>query len=253
LDIATLIGIVGCFGIMAMAIMAGGPLVLFVDVPSLMIVVGGTIGATLIHYPLKDVLKSMSVFKNAFFQKETPLNDIIEQLVGFANKARKEGILSLQGIMEDIKDDFLLKGLQMTVDGQEPEQMKEMLHREIEYIEGRHEKGAKLFIDMGAYSPAMGMIGTLIGLVQMLQTMDDPSSIGPAMAVALLTTFYGAVLANVIFNPIAGKLKGRSQTEIIEKLLITEGMGSILKGENTMIMKQKLHAFIAPNLREVED
>ena len=198
MDIATLIGIAACFGIMGMAIMAGGPLILFINVPSLMIVVGGTIGATLVHYPLKDVLKSMSVFKNAFFHKETPLNDIIEQLVGFANKARKEGILSLQGIMEDIKDEFLLKGLQMTVDGQEPEQMKEMLNREIEYIEERHGKGAQLFVDMAGYAPAMGMIGTLIGLVQMLQTMDDPSSIGPAMAVALLTTFYGAVLANVI-------------------------------------------------------
>ncbi len=168
----------------------------------------------------------------------------------FANKARKEGILALQGTMNDIDDPFLLKAMQMAVDGQEPETLKQMLQTEVEYIELRHEKGADIFTSLAAYAPAMGMVGTLIGLVQMLQTMDDPASIGPAMAVALLTTFYGAVTANVVCSPMAGKLRLRSQSEMLIKTLIIEGMQSILSGENPRIMEQKLHAFIPPKLRE---
>jgi len=140
--------------------------------------------------------------------------------------------------------------MQMAVDGQEPETLKNMLNTEVDYIQQRHEKGASIFLSIGAYAPAMGMVGTLIGLVQMLQTMDDPSTIGPAMAVALLTTFYGAVIANVICIPMAGKLKMRSENELLTKTLIIEGMQSILSGENPRIMEQKLHAFISPKLRE---
>jgi len=143
-----------------------------------------------------------------------------------------------------------LKGLQMAVDGQEPESLKLMLEHEIDYIEERHESGAEIFATMAAYAPAIGMIGTLIGLVQMLQTMDDPSTIGPAMAVALLTTFYGAVAANILFTPISGKLKHRSASEMLCKTIIAEGMNSILAGENPRIMEQRLHAFVAPNQRQ---
>jgi chemotaxis protein MotA len=124
-----------------------------------------------------------------------------------------------------------------------------MLDREIEYIIERHEDGAEIFVAMGTYAPSMGMIGTLIGLVQMLQTMSDPSTIGPAMAMALLTTFYGAVMANAFFLPVAGKLRNRSQSEVLKKTLISEGMKSILAGENPRIMEQKLHAFVAPKYR----
>lgn len=140
--------------------------------------------------------------------------------------------------------------MQMAVDGQEPETLRAMLNTEIGYIQQRHTKGANIFISLGTYAPAMGMVGTLIGLVQMLQNLDDPTKIGPAMAVALLTTFYGAVIANVICLPIAGKLKNRSESEILIKSLITEGMQSILSGENPRIIEQKLHAFISPKLRE---
>jgi len=140
--------------------------------------------------------------------------------------------------------------MQMAVDGQEPETLRRMLNTEISYVQERHNMGAAIFTALATYSPAMGMIGTLIGLVQMLQNMSDPNSIGPAMAVALLTTFYGAVLANVLFTPMAGKLKTRSASEVLLKTLIIEGMQSILSGENPRIMEQKLHAFIAPKLRE---
>ena len=156
----------------------------------------------------------MNVAKKTILHQETSANTLIVQLMEFANKARKEGILALQGAMEEVGDDFLKKAMQMAVDGQEPDTLRSMLNTEIEYIQVRHGKGAEIFTSIAAYAPAMGMVGTLIGLVQMLQTMDDPASIGPAMAVALLTTFYGAVIANVVCSPMAGKLKNRSASEV---------------------------------------
>lgn len=250
MDLSTIIGISAAFGLMLMAILQGGPLTIFINVPSLLIVVGGTIGNTLVHYPFGDVLEAINVAKKTILYKESSINDMIVQLMEFANKARKEGILALQGAMEEVDDDFLVKAMQMAVDGQEPETLKSMLSTEVEYIQLRHEKGATIFISIAAYAPAMGMVGTLIGLVQMLQTMDDPAAIGPAMAVALLTTFYGAVIANLVCSPMAGKLKTRSESEVLVKTLIIEGMQSILSGENPRIMEQKLHAFIAPKLRQ---
>jgi chemotaxis protein MotA len=235
---------------MLMAILQGGSLSIFIDVPSMLIVFGGTAGVALVNFPLGDVLGAINIAKKAFLFKEVNTNDLLAQLMEFANKARKEGILSLQGAIDSIDDEFLVKALQMAVDGQEPDDLKAMLNTEIDYIAQRHSPGVSIFESLGAISPAMGMVGTLIGLVQMLQNMSDPASIGPAMAVALLTTFYGAVLANIIFLPIAGKLKTRSKTEILQKTIIVEGMGSILSGENPRVMEQKLHAFIAPKLRE---
>ncbi len=250
MDPSTIIGIVAAFGLMVMAILQGGSIMLFVNTPSLIIVVGGTIGATLVNYPFGDVMSTLSVIKKAFKNQNSSSTSRIEQLIRFAGKARKEGILSLQTVIAEIDDPFFIKGLQMAIDGQEPENLKEMLDREIEYIEERHSKGANILLAVGAYAPAMGMIGTLIGLVQMLQTMSDPSSIGPAMAVALLTTFYGAVIANTLCLPLAGKLKNRSASEILDKTLVAEGMKSILQGENPRIIEQKLHAFVAPKERQ---
>ena len=250
MDLSTIIGIGAAFGLMIMAILQGGPLIIFINVPSIMIVFGGTMGNTLVHYPFNDVVGAINVAKKTVLHKETSINELIIQLMEFANKARKEGILALQGAMETVDDDFLQKAMQMAVDGQEPETLRSMLNTEIEYIQQRHEKGADIFTSIAAYAPAMGMVGTLIGLVQMLQTMDDPSTIGPAMAVALLTTFYGAVIANVLCSPMAGKLRNRSASEVLIKTLIIEGMQSILSGENPRIMEQKLHAFIAPKLRQ---
>jgi len=250
LDLSTIIGMGAAFGLMLMAILQGGPLTMFINVPSIMIVFGGTIGVAFVHYPFGDLFDAVNVAKKTILHKDSSINDMIVQLMEFANKARKEGILALQGAMEQVDDEFLIKAMQMAVDGQEPDTLRSMLNTEIEYIEQRHDKGANIFLAIGAYSPAMGMVGTLIGLVQMLQTMDDPAKIGPAMAIALLTTFYGAVIANVVCIPMAGKLKNRSESEVLIKTLIIEGMQSILSGENPRIMEQKLHAFIAPKLRE---
>jgi chemotaxis protein MotA len=249
-DLSTVVGIVAAFALMIVAIMSGGSLMLFIDPASMMIVLGGTIGATLVHYPFRSVFGAMAVFKKTVFHQEAAPQAIIGQLIQFAGKARKEGILALESFLDEVKDPFFQKALQMAVDGQEAEAMKEMLDKEIEYIQERHESGADIFIAMGNYAPAMGMIGTLIGLVQMLQSMSDPSSIGPAMAVALLTTFYGSIIANILCLPIAGKLKNRSGEEILSKTLIAEGMRCVLAGENPRLMEQKLHTFVAPKLRE---
>jgi len=250
MDLATVIGLLAAFGLMVTAIMQGSSLMVFFDIAAITIVIGGTIGTTLVHFPFSDVMGAFRVARHAFFHKPLSPTDTIEKLITYAGKARKEGILSLQSVMNEIDDDFFLKGLQMAVDGQEPEALKEMLEKEIEYVAERHEKGADIFATIGLYSPAMGMIGTLIGLVQMLQTMDDPSSIGPAMAVALLTTFYGAVIANVVANPMSGKLKLRSASEVLNKTLVTEGMKAILEGENPRLMEQRLHAFVSPKERQ---
>ena len=249
-DIATIVGIVVSFGLMIWAILMGGPLSLFIDVPSIAIVFGGTAGVALISFPLADVLGTIAIFKKTVLIREADTNALIAQMMEFATKARKGGILSLQDSIDQVEDQFLVKALQMAVDGQEPADLKTMLQTEIDNIAARHSNGAQILDTMGAIAPAMGMVGTLIGLVQMLQNMSDPAAIGPAMAVALLTTFYGAVLANVLFLPMAGKLKTRSKTEILQKTVITEGMESILSGENPRIMEQKLHVYIAPRKRE---
>ena len=250
MDIATVIGLLAAFGLLLSAILQGGSLTIFIDIGSILIVGGGTIGTVLVHFPLGDILGAFNVARKAFFHKPSSPIDTIEKLITYAGKARKEGILSLQSVMNEIDDEFFLKGLQMAVDGQEPEALKDMLEKEIEYVIERHDKGADIFATIAAYSPAMGMIGTLIGLVQMLQNMSDPSSIGPAMAVALLTTFYGAVIANIIAMPISGKLKLRSASEVLNKTLVTEGMKAILEGENPRLMEQRLHAFVSPKERQ---
>ncbi len=250
MDLSTIIGIAAAFGLMVLAILSGGAITLFVNVPSLIIVVGGTVGATLVHYPFKEVFRAVSVLRKAFFHRIDSPRETVSQLITFAGKARKEGILALQSVTGEVKDPFFLKSIQMAVDGQEAEDLKEMLDKEIEYIQERHEEGAEIFIAMGTYAPALGMIGTLIGLVQMLQTMSDPSTIGPAMAVALLTTFYGAIIANIVCMPLAGKLRHRSQEEVLYKTLISEGMRCVLAGENPRLMEQRLHAFLAPAMRQ---
>jgi chemotaxis protein MotA len=250
MDIATIAGIVSAFGLVITAIMMGSGLSLFIDIQSLMIVVGGTLGATLINYPLKDVLKVMSVVKNAIFARQHRAQDLIANFVTLSSQARREGILALEPAIKEMDDDFLTKGLQLSVDGLEPQAIQTILETEVEHIQERHRLGAEIFSTMGTFAPALGMIGTLIGLVQMLQTMDDPSTIGPAMAVALLTTFYGAIIANIVCNPIAGKLRNRSSEEVLAKDLMVEGIMSIASGENPRILEQKLNAFLAPPLRQ---
>ena len=235
---------------MCIAISMGGGIQLFINIPALMIVVGGTLGATMINYPVKDVLGVFKVVKKALFAKKISVTQLIKRFVDFAKKSRKEGILALEGDIKDVSDEFLRKGVQLAIDGLEPQEIGEILETEIDFVRSRHQLGAEIFTSMGTYSPALGMIGTLIGLVQMLQTMDDASKIGPAMAVALLTTFYGSIMANIVCLPIAGKLRTRSKEEVLTKEMAIQGIASLSNGDNPRILEQKLQAFIPPNQRE---
>jgi chemotaxis protein MotA len=171
-------------------------------------------------------------------------------LVDMSKVSRREGILGLEKTLKDIKDPFFVKGMTLMIDGIEPVTLSELLNTEVEYIEERHRLGAEIFMTMGNFAPAMGMIGTLIGLVKMLMQMDDPSSIGPAMAVALITTFYGVILANLVFLPISGKLKTRSAQELAVKQLIMSGILSVQSGDNPRMLEQRLHAFVSPKERK---
>ena len=249
MDLATIFGIFSAFGLVILAIATGGGLSLFVNPPSLMIVVGGTFGTILINYPARDVLGAFKVVKNVFFAKQSNVEEITKNFVEFATKARREGILALESHVQEIENEFLKKGLQLSVDGLEPQAISEILETEMEVMKARHQFGAEIFTTMGTYAPALGMIGTLIGLVQMLQSMDDPSSIGPAMAVALLTTFYGSVLANLVCMPVAGKLRTRSREEALVMEMIISGVVSLSNGDNPRILEQKLLVFLPPGKR----
>lgn len=250
MDLATLIGIVSAFALVLVSIMMGSGLGLFLDLHSAMIVLGGTMGATMIHYPLKDVLGMFKVLKNVFFSRTWSGQALIEKLVDLSTRSRREGILALESDLRGIDDDFLEKGLQLAIDGMEPQAIQEIMETEIDYLQERHRLGAEILNSMATFFPAMGLIGTLIGLIQMLKTMEDPSTIGPAMALALITTFYGAVGANLVCLPMAGKLRKRSQEETLIKEMVISGIIAIANGENPRIVEQKLHSFVPPSLRE---
>lgn len=246
MDIATLLGIIVAFGLVIGSILMGGPGAWFINYPSIMIVLGGTTGATLIAYPISEVLSVFGVVRNVFLYHSQSADKLVPVIVDCAKKARQEGILSFESQLKDMEDPFLAKGMQLAIDGMESNSIEDVLSTEIAYLEERHRLGAEIFSTMGSFAPAVGMLGTIIGLVQMLMQMEDPSSIGAPMAVALLTTFYGTLLANLLFLPIAGKLKTRSKQEILLKNLVIEGIISIQSGDNHRIVEQKLKAFLSP-------
>ncbi len=249
MDIATIIGIITGIGLIVITILNQGNPRVFFNLGSILIVFGGTFAATLINYPFKEIMSVIGVVKKAFTQKNSSSYDTTKQIVRLAEIARREGILALEREIQNIDDDFLSQGMQLAIDGTEPDQIRNILGTELAYLQERHEIGQGIFRSMGTYAPAFGMIGTLIGLVLMLSNMNDPDSIGPAMAIALITTFYGAVLANLIFNPIAGKLRTRSKQEVMSKELVLEGVLSIQSGDNPRIVEQKLVSFIPPKFR----
>ena len=251
MDIATPIGIVLGFGLIIGSILLGGSLGAYIDIPSLLIVVGGTIATCLISEKLPNVIGAIKVAKNAFRKPAGDAALSIEAIVKLSNIARREGVLALEN--EKVDDIFLAKGVRMAVDGVPQEEIRETLSAELIAMKARHSRGQKLFRFMAATAPSMGMIGTLIGLVQMLQTLDDPAAIGPAMAVALLTTMYGAIVAFVVCGPIAEKLERYTKEESNNMTVVIEGIDSIVKGHNAMVIKDKLQARLAPNERSTED
>ncbi len=247
MDLATIIGVVAGLGLILGAILLGGSLSAFINIPGLAIVFGGTIAATLIMQRLNIVIGAIKVGLNVLVDRSTPPESIIETIIRLAKIARKDGLLALE--KEELNNPFLEKGIRLVVDGLNPEDVTAVLRTELMYLKQRHKRGQKVFKFMAATSPAMGMVGTLIGLVQMLMTIDDPSAIGPAMAVALLTTFYGAVLAFLFFGPIAAKLENRTQEESNRLEMIISGIVGIMNGENPRIIEQRLASFLEPKSR----
>jgi len=249
MDIATLFGIVAGTGLILAAIASGAGLGAFVDVPSILIVIGGTCASALINFPLAEVLGVFAVVKKTVLHKSPAPVKEIERLVHLAKVARSEGLLALENFTEEIEDPFLLKGVQLVVDGTEPEVLRDVLETDLEQLELRHGTGKNILDSMGAAAPAFGMIGTLIGLVTMLGDLSDPSAIGAGMATALLTTLYGSLIANLVFIPLAGKLGTRSKSEVATKQLIVEGVASIQAGINPRLVEEKLKSFIPPKMR----
>jgi len=250
MDITTLLGIISGVGLVLIAIIKGGGIGLFINVLAMMITVGGTIGATLINFPLPKVIGVISVVKKAFFHKQISSDEVIKMLVEFTRVARREGILALERRISNLEDSFLQKGIQLAIDGTPMETIRDILRIDLDSLENRHRTGQTILTAMGTYAPAFGMIGTLIGLIQMLRQIEDPSMIGQGMATALVTTFYGALMANLIFLPLAGKLKVRSEEEIMNKELVIEGIMAIQSGDNPRIVEEKLKSFLSPGLRE---
>lgn len=249
MDLSTIIGLLVAYTLIILALVIGAGIGIYVDYPSILIVLGGTLGVVLINFPIERILSVKKVISKAFVYKASDTAELIQQLVSFAVKARRDGILSLESAEDEVTDEFLRKGIRLAVDGTEPEVIRNILETELESMEERHKDGAGIFLAVADYAPAMGMMGTLIGLVAMLQNLDDPSSIGPAMAVALITTFYGAILAYMFAAPIAGKLKLRSADEALRRQIMTGGIMAIQAGDNPRIVEQKLNAYLPPEKR----
>ncbi len=248
MDLATLVGIVSATLVIVGSIAIGGDMMTFMNVPSVIVVVGGTFATTLTQVSLAHFLGSFKMAMKAFMNKATSPQQLIEEAVELAKVARKEGILALEG--REIGHPFLQKGIELCIDGHPPEVVQQMLAKDINLTIDRHDIGVKMFKSIGESAPAMGMIGTLIGLVQMLSNMSDPKSIGPAMAVALLTTLYGAVIANAFALPIAEKLKLLSNEEKLNKSLILESISCIQEGTNPRVMEQLLLTFLPEGKRQ---
>ncbi|TWU00323.1 Chemotaxis protein PomA [Botrimarina colliarenosi] len=254
MDIATAAGVgLSIVLILVSIVLGGGSFIAFIDAASLMVVIGGAIAATLISYPLPDFLSVFGVSMKTLFWKVDTTGDIIKQIVSLAETARREGLLALEGKVAEIDNDFIKLGIQMAVDGTRPEVMEDILRTEIDAVATRHATGKGLLDCMGRFAPAFGMIGTLMGLIIMLGDMSDPSKIGAGMAVALLTTMYGAIASNVIFLPFAEKLGFISKKERLTMDIIVRGIMAIQSGENPRVIEQKLNTFIPPKQRPSED
>lgn len=246
-DILTPLGITLGFIMIMLAILSSGGregITTFIDVAAIFIVIGGVVGSLLINFKFEQIKLFWTVMKEAFNKYDQQLPDLIKLFIRLSEQARKEGLLALENELEDIDDEFIKKGVLLAIDGIEPEVINEIMNAEIAAMEEQHYKGRVIIEKAGEYAPAWGMIGTLIGLVLMLSSLDDPSSLGPNMAVALITTLYGTVLANLVFIPMASKLEGKTEDEVFVKQVIIEGIIGVQSGQNPRILEEKLGAFL---------
>ncbi len=249
MDLATIIGI---FTGLALLVFSIGPedMASFIHLPSIMIVFGGSFAAIFVNFSLKEVISVFKVARNAFKADNVNAQATIQTFIELSKKSRREGILTIENEIPKLNNPFMAMGLEMTVDGIEPEVIRNVMETELTYQIERHKRGQNIFLQLGTYSPAFGMIGTLMGLIAMLKTLDNPDNIGSGMSIALITTFYGAVMANLVFLPLSGKLKNRSDEEIIYREMIIEGVLAIQYGEHPYNMERLLNNFIAPKRRK---
>ncbi len=253
MDIASLLGIILgivllIYGIIDNAGLTGAGA--YLDYASAIITFGGSFAATLASYSLQDFIAGLKSFMLIFKVPTLNTTDMIKKIIDLSNIARKEGLLSLEEAATDLDEPFLKKGILLIVDGTDPELVRAIMETELVSIEGRHRNLISFWDTLGTMGPAWGMIGTLVGLVNMLNNMSDPSSIGPSMAVALITTLYGSVLANWLCAPVANKLKANNASEMMQKEVMIEGLLSIQAGENPRVIEEKLKSFLAPKDRE---
>ncbi len=251
MDLATLAGMGLGVGMILFSILGTGvSMTNYVDVGSLAMVLGGSLAALTVGSPLSRLMKIGSYFKIVLNVNNFEVEKIITTLVRFSEKARRDGLLALEDDLEEVEDEFMKKGIQFVVDGTDPEIISTMLYADLNQQQERHADGIKLFDDWGSLSPAFGMIGTLVGLIGMLANLDDPDSIGSGMALALITTMYGSIFANLFFIPIRNKLQDRDKEETLVKEILIEGILSIQSGDNPRILESKLVAFLPPEKRE---
>ncbi|MBU5593688.1 flagellar motor protein MotP [Amphibacillus sp. MSJ-3] len=252
-DILTPLGIVFGLGMISFGILSSSGLfgfLSFIDVPSFIIVLGGVIAGILINFNVDQVKLMGKVIKESFVKNHYDLPELIALFEHLSERARREGLLSLENELDQVEDPFIKKGILLAIDGIEPEVIQDIMSAEIVAMEDRHIKGRKILEKAGEYAPAWGMVGTLIGLVLMLNDLNDPTTLGPQMAVALITTFYGVVLANLVFLPMAGKLASKTDEEVFMKQIIVEGVIGVQSGQNPRILKEKLSAFLSDDMRK---
>lgn len=249
MDLATIVGILGAVGLIVVSMLMSGEVGMFWNVPSLFIVVGGSLFAVMAKYGLGQFLGAGKVAAKSFFVDDTDPAELIDDIVALADVARKGGLLALEG--REVSNEFLQRSLQLLVDGHDPEVVKALVSKDRSLAEERHSTAASIFYSLAAVAPAMGMIGTLVGLVAMLADMNDPKSIGPAMAIALLTTLYGALLANAVFEPMADKLKLRAKEEANIKRLILDALLAIQSGQNPRVIDSMLRVYLPESKRDL--
>ncbi|GIK51707.1 MAG: MotA/TolQ/ExbB proton channel family protein [Planctomycetaceae bacterium] len=258
MDLATLFGLVfGTVCIVVSILIGGGwapaAVMDFVDAPSIFIVVGGTLAALAVAHPISDIKRLVPLFMRSIKSPSNNTFELIEKIVHYSDTARRNGLLSIEHAMEPGDDPFLRRGLRYAVDGMDREQIEASMEAELESMGSRHSGGKRVFDTIAGMGPAFGMLGTLIGLVAMLKNMSDPKAIGPNMAIALITTFYGACIANLVFAPAATKLSIRHEEEELNKRIIIQGVLGIQAGENPRALKSRLLVFLAPQLRGSEE
>ena len=250
MDLLTVLGFAAGIVVMLMGVTENGSLSAFYDVGSIYVTIGGTLCALLMNFPLKSLINVFPALFKAFFSRTRDPVNIIDNICELADQARKNGMLSLEEKVLDYNDDFLTRGVNAIIDSHDPQKVRDILETEVSFIKERHRSTHTILEKGAAYAPAFGMIGTLIGLINMLGQMDDPDTLGPNMSIALVTTFYGAVLANLVFLPLAGKLKALDEEEMFSKQLVIEGMLSIQMGENPRLIRERLMGFLPQSTKK---